>query len=184
MSDWKTLSSKVIHETQWIRLIEDKIETHTGKKLIYTYVQMVHPGVAIVAVDPDGNVLLQKSYRHTLKQTQWEIPAGHMEDDETPLATAQRELIEETNLVSDQWINLGTIELAAGIGDVKMHLFAALHAQPSIDSGHDEDELISEQAFIGTDELKRRLRACEISSASSLIGLYRYLDTIDVKETT
>lgn len=182
MAEWKTLSNKILHETKWLRLIEDKVEIHTGKELTYTYVQMVHPGVAVIAVDSEGRVLLQKCYRHTLKETQWELPAGHMEDDETPLGTAKRELLEEANLTSDSWTDLGKIELASGVGDIQMHLFAARQVHLASDNHKDEDEAISEQKFVSIKELKHMLKAKEISSASSLIGLYRYLDTIDMKE--
>lgn len=179
MTTWKTLSTKILHETRWLRLVEDRVKTHRNKELTYTYVQTTHPGVAIVAVRENGDILIQKNYRYTLGETQWEIPAGHMEDDELPLAAAKRELLEEAGLASAQWIELGDTELASGVGNIRMHLFAARNVHKSNSSAVDEDEPISEQHFVSQHELRRMLRANEISSALSLIGMYRYLDTIE-----
>ena len=57
-----------------------------------------HPGgVAIVALDDAGQVLLIRQYRHPVGHLLWEIPAGLRDvAGEPPRATAERELLEET----------------------------------------------------------------------------------------
>ena len=183
MAEWQTLSSKNIHETHWIRLIEDRVSIPSGKNLTYTYVQMVNHGVAVVAVNSTGDILLQKNYRHTLQKDLWEIPSGHMDIGEGPLEAAQRELSEEAGLRSDHWSELGPIVLAPGIGDIHMHLFAALDAYSDQNSQRDEEEPISEQAFLPESRVRHMLKENEIPEADTLISLYRYLDTIKPKET-
>lgn len=181
MTGWKTLSSKILHETKWLRLIEDTAKISSGKEIIYTYVQTVNPSVAIVAVRPGGDILIQKNYRHTIKESIWEIPAGHMEANETPLAAAKRELLEETGLTSSEWQSLGSIKLVAGIGDVTMYLFAATDVEV-VTTKTDEDEAISRQLFVSNKKLNKMLNNNEIDSANSLVGIYRYLATIDMKK--
>ena len=58
--------------------------------------------MAIVAVDPEGRVLLVRQYRHPAGRALLEIPAGTLDRDpasgatEDPDAAARRELEEET----------------------------------------------------------------------------------------
>ena len=64
-----------------------------------------HPGAAaIVAMDDDDRVLLIQQYRHPIRHRDWEIPAGLLDiAGESPLETAQRELMEEADLVAADW---------------------------------------------------------------------------------
>lgn len=64
-----------------------------------------HPGaVAIVAIDDQQQVAMINQYRHPVRQDCWEIPAGLLDTPgEDPLATAQRELAEEADLLASEW---------------------------------------------------------------------------------
>jgi ADP-ribose pyrophosphatase len=58
--------------------------------------------VSILAVTRDGRVPLVRQYRPAVERMTLELPGGLRENDDTPEATAERELVEETglNLVS------------------------------------------------------------------------------------
>ncbi len=63
-----------------------------------------HGAVAVLAIDDDDRILLINQYRHPVRTRLWEIPAGLLDvEGEDPLAAAQRELAEETDLVADRW---------------------------------------------------------------------------------
>mgnify|MGYP003344603989 CR=1 FL=1 len=55
-----------------------------------------HDYVSIVAVLPDGRVLLVRQYRPAVNGETLELPAGHVERDQTPEDAARQELLEET----------------------------------------------------------------------------------------
>jgi len=58
-----------------------------------------------------------------------EVPAGLMDEGETPEQTAVRELGEETHLVADRLTPIGDILLAAGCSDERIAIFAGrVHA--------------------------------------------------------
>ena len=69
---------------------------------------IVHPGaVAVVAMNERDEVMLVHQYRHPAGGTLWELPAGLLDvDGEDPLAAAQRELAEETDLEAGSWRTL------------------------------------------------------------------------------
>ena len=96
-----------------------------------------HPGAAaIVVVDDDERVLLIQQYRHPIRHRDWEIPAGLLDiAGETPLETAQRELIEEADLTAGDWDPLLSIFTTPGGNDEVVHLFLARDLTP-VGSAH------------------------------------------------
>lgn len=85
---------------------EDIVEVTDGREVARHYV--AHTGaVAIVAVrhwDTEPEILLVSQYRHPVRATLWEIPAGLLDiEGEDPLAAAQRELWEEADMTATTW---------------------------------------------------------------------------------
>ncbi len=87
---------------------------------------VVHPGaVAIVALDDEARVLLVEQYRFAARRTLYEIPAGTLDPDETPLVCARRELREETGYEPLELQSIGGIYMAPGYTTEYLHLFFA-----------------------------------------------------------
>jgi ADP-ribose pyrophosphatase len=89
----------------------------------------------VVALDERQSVCLLRQYRHAGGGWLWELPAGKLEADEKPQATAQRELLEEAGVQAGQWQCLADILTTPGFCDEVIHLFLArelthLDAQP------------------------------------------------------
>lgn len=85
-----------------------------------------HPGgAAVVAIDPQQRVCLLRQYRHAASDWIWELPAGKLEPEEPPLATAQRELIEEAGASAREWVSLGSCLSSPGVFNEVLHLFRA-----------------------------------------------------------
>ncbi len=84
----------------------DTVELGAAGPVTREYVE--HPGaVVIVALrDIDGvdHVVLIKQYRHPVRTSEWELPAGLLDvAGEPPWQAAARELLEEAGLVADRW---------------------------------------------------------------------------------
>lgn len=82
-------------------------------------------GVAVLALDDDGNVLTVTQYRYVFGQELLEIPAGKLETGEDPVSAALRELREETGAMPDEFLPLGTILPSPGCFGETLHLFLA-----------------------------------------------------------
>jgi len=85
-----------------------------------------HPGaVAIVALFDDGSLLLERQFRYPHARDFIEIPAGKVDPGEPHLATAKRELLEETGYAATEWTRLGVIHTAIAYTDEAIELFLA-----------------------------------------------------------
>ena len=117
-------TSRQIYEGRVIRLGIESLTLPDGTPLELEVVR--HPGgAATVALDEQDQVYLLRQYRHAAGGWLWELPAGKLEADETPLATASRELTEEAGLLAEDWQELGNILVTPGFCDEVIHLFVA-----------------------------------------------------------
>ena len=85
-----------------------------------------HPGaVAIVAVDVEDRVVLVSQLREPARKKLLELPAGTLDDGEEPLASAKRELAEETGLSGGDWQRGPSFWTTPGFCRELMHVFFA-----------------------------------------------------------
>lgn len=116
------LSSEVAYEGYFLKLRRDQVRLPDGSQRGREYI--VHPGAAaMVPIFADGRILIERQYRYPLRDVFVEIPAGKRDPGETPLQTAQRELIEETGYSAAQWAPLTRIHPAIGFADESIDIF-------------------------------------------------------------
>ena len=129
-----------------------------------------HPGsVAIAAMLGEREVLLVRQYRHPLRATMWEIPAGKCESGESPLEGALRELAEETGYRAARVELLASVAMTPGFCDEVLHLVLARDLTPGAQS-LDEDERI-EARTVTLDEAMAMVQRGEIADAKTLLAL-------------
>lgn len=58
--------------------------------------------VCVVGVNDRGHLLMVRQYRQAVGAVTLELPAGHVEEGETPEQAARKELLEETGYAADQ----------------------------------------------------------------------------------
>jgi ADP-ribose diphosphatase len=134
-----------------------------------------HPGaVAVVAVARDGAVTLVRQRREAVLKLLLELPAGTLEDGETPLECARRELEEETGLTGGDWRELAAFYTTPGFCRERMHLFLAQGVEPGTARPEADEEL--EVVRLSGGELAAHLG--EIEDAKTLAGLLLYLDEL------
>lgn len=105
---WKILGSKYLYERNGMAVRVDQCETHNGD-IFDPYVIESKDWVNVIALTKKREVVLVKQYRHGVQEVLLEIPAGIMDpEDESPLQTAKRELLEETGYISEKFFEVGS----------------------------------------------------------------------------
>jgi 8-oxo-dGTP pyrophosphatase MutT (NUDIX family) len=123
-----------------IRVTTDEVVLPNGYRAELEVVH--HPGgAAVVAIDTQERVCLLRQYRYVADGWIWELPAGKLEPNEPPLATAQRELVEEAGVSAERWHTLESYLSSPGIFTEVLHLFLATELKPAT-SAHEHAEVI------------------------------------------
>ncbi len=154
----------------WIERKTIRLPTGTEREKV-----IVHPSnaVAILPMNGDRCVLLRQ-YRYAIGQYILEAPAGTMEPGEDPLATAGRELIEETGFAAQTIVPKGFIYTTPGFTDEKIFLFEARDLSPSQEYVKDEDEVI-EVIDVAATDLSGMIRDGSIVDAKTICLIQRCL---------
>lgn len=119
-----TLSSRISWTCPWYSVRSDDILLPNGTQGIYHVVQ--HPGaVWIIPVTNRGQIVLIYTYRYTVQEWGWEIPAGGIPVGQDPLTIAQQELQEEVGGTARHWHYLGKYYSANGFSNETGHYYLA-----------------------------------------------------------
>jgi ADP-ribose pyrophosphatase len=121
---WKIIQSREVYQNEFLTLQEDAVIQPDGKEGTYATIKML-PGIAVLPIDEEGNVYLVQLFRYSLGKESIEAIAGAIEDLETPLEAAQRELKEEAGILSQTWLSLGYFDVDTSIIKCPMSLFTA-----------------------------------------------------------
>jgi ADP-ribose pyrophosphatase len=132
---------------------------------------MQHPGAAaMVPMLNQTQVVLIEQYRHAIREFIWEIPAGTLDPEESPINCAKRELIEEIGYSADDWHQLGTITPLPGCTNERIHIFLASELKPA-KQDLDADEMLNVHKMELSKALQMILNG-EIQDGKTISGLF------------
>lgn len=172
-SDWKFESSRKIYSNRYIELYEDVLDIRNKKK-IYTRAKR-RDYSTIVPFVSDNEILVIKSYRHLVNSYQIEAPSGYIENGETPVEAANRELKEETGHGANNIISLGSYTLDYTMFEQTGNLFVGYELVNERKQELGMMEII-ETTILTIDEIRKLLFSGKILNASSIVAFYKSLD--------
>jgi len=168
---WKTLSSRIVYENQWLRLREDKVIRPDGQEGIYSVVE-IKPSVGVVAINAKDEAALVGQWRYTHNKYSYEIPTGGSNADEHDiLDAAKRELREETGILASDWRPLGSIDNSNGATTDVAHLFLATHLSLT-ESEQEPGEDITLR-WVPFEDAVRMVMKGEITESSSVSAILK-----------
>jgi ADP-ribose pyrophosphatase len=169
----KTLSSRVVFEGRAIRVRVDTVLTTDGRQSTREIIE--HPDcIAVVAIDAENNVLLERQYRQAIGKELLEIPAGGIDNGEEPEDAVIREMREETGLRPQQVKKLTGFYSSPGFTNEYLHLYLATDLVPDPLSA--EDTAGIEVVRVSLDRVTALVASGEIQDAKSIAGLLYYLE--------
>ena len=112
-----------------------------------------------------------RQYRYPLSRSFLELPAGKIDPGEDILATANRELLEETGFRAAEWRYLGVMHPCVGYSDERIEMFLARGLQREADQNLDSGEFM-DLLSLPLDEALAAVRSGTITDAKTITGLF------------
>lgn len=167
------LQSEELHRGKIFTLNRDTVRLPDGSSADMDILR--HPGASAVVpflsgpMGDEPQVLLLRQYRYAAGGYLYEIPAGRLDEGETPLQCALRELKEETGCTADHIEPMTSILTTPGFTDEVIHLFMATgltHGEPN----READEFV-EVVIMRLSEALERISAGEITDSKTILAL-------------
>jgi ADP-ribose pyrophosphatase len=172
----RVLSSRINYQGPVFSVTTDEVEEPGGVRARRDVIR--HSGsIVVLAVDDpvksarraEPRILLERQYRHAAQSMMWELPAGRIDDGETALTAAKRELLEETGYSAQHWKRTLHFYVSPGFLDETMTIYLARFlragkAQP------EPDEKIATR-FFTLSEAKRMALNGRIRDAKTICGI-------------
>ncbi len=160
------MTSREVYRSKIFRVTEDEATDDSGFHIKRAVVR--HPGSAVVMPVEDDRVLLVRQFRLPAGKELWELPAGKVDEGETPLESAKRELAEETGYTAEHWEPLIAYYPTPGYVEEKMSLFLAKTLHHGVATPMDDERI--ETRWFGRRELNDLIDAGELEDGKTLIG--------------
>jgi len=133
---WKTVESRKIASLGDLKLHRDRIVSKTGFEMVHPRLLVDNFSIVIPVLGRHKLVMVW-NYRYAIQGWELELPAGHIENGESPEACARRELEEETGYSASSWKRIGWFHPSPGMSSQKAYVHLArnlrdgsLHREP------------------------------------------------------
>ena len=170
---WTILSSEYLFKRPWLTARRDKVQLPNGVVNDEFYVLEYPDWVNVLAITDEGKFVMIRQYRHGLGSTHFEIPAGVVEEGESPLQAAQRELLEETGFSGGEWTKLTSISANASCTSNITHCYLAVGVESTGEQHLEATEDISVH-LLNEEMVKILLVNDDIKQATMTTPLWQY----------
>jgi ADP-ribose pyrophosphatase len=167
------ISSSRVYTGRAVNLRVDEIEQPSGRTTTREIVEH-SDAIAVIALDNQGNILLERQYRRAADKELLEIPAGGIEPRESPEEAVRREMQEETGLLPQKIERLGGFYLAPGYSTEYLHVFLATDMVPARLFADDTEEI--KVIPVPMNDISQLIADGAIEDGKTMAGLMLYLN--------
>jgi rSAM/selenodomain-associated transferase 1 len=152
----RLVASELLAASPWRAVVRDELRRSDGRPSDYTYLA-VPRAVFVVAVTRARELILVRQYRHPVRDWTLEVPAGSVEEGESALEAARRELLEEVGGSSSSWRHLSTFYSSSAHLSLRSDAFLADEVE--LASPHPDEEESLATVRLPLDEALARVRS-------------------------
>jgi ADP-ribose pyrophosphatase len=161
---------RTLHKNKVFRV--EEITSKIRDRKVKSYIIKEPNTVAVLPITKNGYILLEEQYRIAIDKKIYEIPAGHIEKNETPLQAARRELEEETGFIAKKMKFLIYFYPTPGIINKKEYLYLAEGlSKGKISLDKDEDIITKEMRL---DNALKFIKSGRITDAKTILAILYY----------
>lgn len=171
---WRVLQSEYLAHRPWFTVRRERVELPSGAVVPEWYVFEFPEWINVIAITREGKFLLISQYRHALGQTHYELVAGVCDEGETPLQSAQRELLEEAGYGGGEWREYMVSSANPTNHTNLSHTFLAVGVEKVAEQHTEETEDIEVYLF-SREEVMELLREDQIIQSLHSAPLWRYM---------
>jgi ADP-ribose pyrophosphatase len=167
----QVLSSREVYRGPVFWITTDYVLEPSGIKARRDIVR--HTGsVVVLAVDEgrsEPQVLLLRQYRHAAQQFLWELCAGRIDEGESELVAAKRELREETGYTARRWKRIFRYYASPGFVDETMAVYVARGLEAG--AAHPEADEVIQARFFPLRQAVRMVMTGRIRDGKTIAGV-------------
>ena len=171
---YEVIRSETVFTGILIDVLHDVIKLPDGRETVREIVKH-DPAAAVLPVDADGNLILVRQYRHSVKAMTLEIPAGILEKGEDPAAGAARELEEETGYKAGKLTFLFKFYSSIGFCDEGLSVYIA-EGLVACSQNLDDDEFVTIERY-RPDEAFQLITGGKIVDSKTTAAVLFYLNS-------
>ena len=170
MTETEKLSSERIFEGKVFDVERDRVRMPNGREVTVDVVR--HPrSVVLLPIPEPRKIVLVRQFRYVVNRWLWELPAGSVDEGESPEEAARRECHEEIGQMPDTIVRLAAWFPTPGFCDEEMFFFRLSGlSTPAEAATPDEDEDIAVGVY-SIAEAREMIRRGEIVDMKTVAGL-------------
>lgn len=174
---WNVRSSDMLLNHPFMKVRADAITTPAGVS-IPDYTVWESGNVAqVIALTRQKQLICVQQYKHGYGAEMLEFPGGFIDAGETPLAAAQRELLEETGYSGENWSHVFTVSHHPTKESGTTHIFfvqdVVLTAEQNQDALEDIDVVL-----MSMDEFGQHIQKAPVIQTGTALAYFWLLDTV------
>ncbi len=168
---WKRLNRETLLDSPYMKVWQDTIKLPSGRIVDDYSVAALPNGVIVVATDENDNLIMFDEYKYAVDATVLTFPAGGIDEHESPMVAAARELLEETGYESNDLELLAELYVYPSKIKHTNYIVRAKNAKQVANADYEDTETISETQLIPTTQLREMRKSGKFNTTYLLAAL-------------
>ena len=138
--EWERLESEEREDFEIFRVRTDRARSPRTDEVEEFNIAESPDGVTVIALTDGGEVVMVEQFRHALRTVTLETPSGFMDEGESPVEAALRELREETGYEGEGARVIGCLELNPSWQTTRVYVVQVANARRTTETDQDDAE--------------------------------------------